>query len=385
MSTKSWTIGNFCKYIILIFTISVFAVPEISGPIKIILIAALLINLYRNSFHLVKSFYLFWGIILSCYALLSVLYSDEISWSIMGFQALIKLLLLGVLLNEYFCKSSKEVSWGLFCLTVAGFCLILRLALEFFLSGGWISRLGFSTLNANDIALKLAFSILAYNEIRNNFSIKIWFWLEAFITSFAIILSSSRKAFFLLVFGWTITNVLKSTSKLRFLLNAVLVFSFAIVSFYSIMNFEFLYEIIGIRFEGIINAFLGSGHVDASTLERLALIDTGVDLWEKSPIWGYGINTFTVLSGFGIYAHNNYIEIAVGLGGLGVIVWYSIYLYLIRCSYLGDLKPFAFSFSILMPFLDFGLVSYMENYVHIIFAIIIASAIIKNRTCKFDR
>lgn len=380
MTTKPLGFNTACKYLLLLFTVCTFALPEISGVIKILLIIALFINLYTISFRIRKSYYLLWSLILICYSLLSVLYSDNIFWSAMGFQAFFKLLILGILLSEFLSKTDDGIYFALVSLAIAGGTLLLRIGVEFYLSGGAsVERLAFSSLNANDIGLKAAICILAFLEIRKKVPYKYLFYLIAALLIGVIILTGSRKALFLLLVGITVTVVLASTTKIKLIRNMVLACTFLGISAYLVMNIDFLYQAVGVRLEGVINAIMGEGHIDASTAERMALIDAGLKLWEESPVLGHGINTFTPLAGFDLYAHNNYIEEGVGLGIVGVFLWYSIYPFLFYRSFKSVIKPMAFSIILLMPWLDVGLVSYMEDYLHIIFAILFAASILRER------
>lgn len=367
MTTKPLGFNTACKYLLLLFTVCTFALPEISGVIKILLIIALFINLYTTSFRIRKSYYLLWSLILICYTLLSVIYSDDVFWSAMGFQAFFKLLILGILLSEFLSKTDDGIYFALVSLAIAGGTLLLRIGVEFYLSGGAsVERLAFSSLNANDIGLKAAICILAFLEIRKKVPYKYLFYLIAALLIGVIILTGSRKALFLLLVGIAVTAVLASTTKVKLIRNMVLVCMLLGISVYLVMNIDFLYQAVGVRLEGIVNAIMGEGHIDASTAERMALIDTGLKLWEESPVLGHGINTFTPLAGFGLYAHNNYIEEGVGMGIVGVFIWYTIYPFLFYRSFKSVIKPMAFSIILLMPWLDVGLVSYMEDYLHII-------------------
>lgn len=380
MTTKPLGFNTACKYLLLLFTVCTFALPEISGVIKILLIIALFINLYTTSFRIRKSYYLLWSLILICYSLLSVLYSDDIFWSAMGFQAIFKLLILGILLSEFLRRVDNGIYFALLSLAIAGGALLIRVGVEFYLSGGAsVERLAFSSLNANDIGLKAAICILAFLEIRKKVPYKYLFYLIAALLIGVIILTGSRKALFLLLVGITVTVVLASTTKIKLVRNMVLACTFLGISAYLVMNIDFLYQAVGVRLEGVINAIMGEGHIDASTAERMALIDTGLKLWEQSPVFGHGINTFTPIAGFGMYAHNNYIEEGVGLGIVGVFLWYSIYPFLFYRSFKSVIKPMAFSIILLMPWLDVGLVSYMEDNLHIIFAILFAASILRER------
>lgn len=175
MTTKPLGFNTACKYLLLLFTVCTFALPEISGVIKILLIIALFINLYTTSFRIRKSYYLLWSLILICYTLLSVIYSDDVFWSAMGFQAFFKLLILGILLSEFLSKTDDGIYFALVSLAIAGGTLLLRIGVEFYLSGGAsVERLAFSSLNANDIGLKAAICILAFLEIRKKYHTSIY-------------------------------------------------------------------------------------------------------------------------------------------------------------------------------------------------------------------
>lgn len=63
---------------------------------------------------------------------------------------------------------------------------------------------------------------------------------------------------------------------------------------------------------------------------RIFLINTGYKLWKESPLFGLGFSQFSNLSGFGAYAHNNYIELAVSGGIIGMILFYSIHFIILR-------------------------------------------------------
>ena len=66
---------------------------------------------------------------------------------------------------------------------------------------------------------------------------------------------------------------------------------------------------------------------------RLALVDIGWDLFYQSPITGVGVNNPSVLTYFlygkeNYYLHNNYIELLAGTGIIGLLAYYSMYVYI---------------------------------------------------------
>ena len=71
---------------------------------------------------------------------------------------------------------------------------------------------------------------------------------------------------------------------------------------------------------------------DASTVERLQLINYATGLFKEHLLFGSGLNGMRAyLKQVGFYhvtyAHNNYLEIETGLGSVGVVLFYSTYLF----------------------------------------------------------
>jgi O-antigen ligase len=63
--------------------------------------------------------------------------------------------------------------------------------------------------------------------------------------------------------------------------------------------------------------------VNESFVERARFIRKGAALMAESPLFGQGLESFRWLSGEGKYAHNNFIELGVSLGLIGVILYYA--------------------------------------------------------------
>lgn len=140
------------------------------------------------------------------------------------------------------------------------------------------------------------------------------------------------------------------------------------------MNIPEFYNVLGIRIKGMTNFFSGQGNVDDSTLVRIQMIDRGIELFKKKPILGYGIANYSVVSPFSTYSHNNYVELLVGVGIIGTIVYYSIYIYIIfnLLRFKKKDKSLSLFFALVLGIvvMEYGLVSY---YIEI-YQIIIASA-----------
>ena len=78
---------------------------------------------------------------------------------------------------------------------------------------------------------------------------------------------------------------------------------------------------------------LGSAaDVSLSFLKRIRFVREGVALIAEAPLAGRGLGTFRWLSDEGTYAHNNFVEIGVSLGIVGVVLYYGFHFSLLATS-----------------------------------------------------
>jgi hypothetical protein len=62
----------------------------------------------------------------------------------------------------------------------------------------------------------------------------------------------------------------------------------------------------------------------SSVYIRERMVSVGLQLWAKQPIEGHGAGQFMSLSGFGMYAHNNYVELLANDGIIGLVLYYTL-------------------------------------------------------------
>lgn len=113
---------------------------------------------------------------------------------------------------------------------------------------------------------------------------------------------------------------------------------------------------------------------DDSTYDRSRLLLLGLDLIVGSPLWGYGLNQFATVTGVGYYSHNNFIELMVSAGLVGLLA-YVFVVYGVVISFFKN-KKFILGCSILYLFLalDFTGVSYSDRGSQIIVCAALLSA-----------
>ena len=270
-------------------------------------------------------------------------------------------------------QSLPQFVFILKCGVFSGLLLLIRVIL--FTPFQRIVVRDFGLLNANSIGLSLCISLILLfllQGVSEKRDIK--YYIIASLLIVGIIFTASRKAILLLgysLFSWTFFTTEKPLKKI---LIASVIIIFMGLTYYFLMNNEFLYNIIGMRFEGAINLVFGkTGYIDASSFERKVLIDKGLELWRDRPYIGYGASTFSKIAGFGIYSHNNYIELSVNLGIIGLLLFYQIYILLfvqifkMRNTHL--LKFLSFLIIFLLG-LDFAWVTLVED-LYLLFLVLI--------------
>ena len=209
-----------------------------------------------------------------------------------------------------------------------------------------VSRIGARTIdsdvmwNSNSIGTLLAFCVfiiimlLARGQYRKNQKGLMIVVIAGF--SIIILLCGSRIALLLLIVLPLLYYLF--TSNARNSIKRVLLIALALLGvFWILINVTPVYNVLGVRVERLLNNILGRSAVtDGSISSRNMLIELGGQCFKESPIWGHGMYTFMQKSAsvmyYAWYAHNNYVEIAVGLGVIGLIVYYWYYVYILKHS-----------------------------------------------------
>lgn len=235
-------------------------------------------------------------------------------------------------------------------------------------------RIGFESLgeqwNANNIGMNMALSsfmtfIILKKENSRRTRVRYYFLILLF--GIITLLTGSRKALFVLLFSISLYSVLSARRHKYF--KVMLMTIVAILTIYLTMNISFLYNVIGSRLESMLSMFTGQGVIDRSTRIRMEMIEYGKYWFRQKPILGYGLNNYRALygevTGNYSYAHNNYVELLVGVGILGTWVYYMGCLYIIKKSIKeqNPLSLFALISILSILLNDIGLVSYDSFYI----------------------
>lgn len=152
----------------------------------------------------------------------------------------------------------------------------------------------------------------------------------AIITLIVVLLTRSRTGFVLVMVNVFLLICFLDRIDFKKKIKYIILIILALFLFYYLTaNVPFLYKIVGKRWEHVIHFFRGIGTSEKSILVRAQMIKFGFKMFQEKPIFGYGINNYKVLfkNAFGIrrYSHNNYIELLVGVGIVGLISYYLMY------------------------------------------------------------
>lgn len=202
-----------------------------------------------------------------------------------------------------------------------------------------------------------------------------------------IIISGTRKALILSFISIGIYQFCKMRGKKKVWV-MLSVFIMLTIGFYLIMNIPILYDMIGVRIYTMIAGFEGGDKSvsDSSTLTRLAFIEFGVEGIKERPLFGYGPDSFIYMYGKAhlgewiAYSHNNFIEICYSIGLIGLIIYYSIYYFILKRLWLNykvskdTTNLLFFSLLIGLIIIHYGWVAYfsLPNNLILVFAACVA-------------
>ena len=193
----------------------------------------------------------------------------------------------------------------------------------------------------------------------------------AAINVFIVLLTMSRKALLYLTLPLLIYYVLSGRQSVKRFAKMISVPILIGIGWLLIMKIPFLYNKVGSGIEMMMTFFI-NGYGDASAAGRNTRIVQGIGWFNKKPILGYGIMNYNYLfKQFDplmdmVIADNNYIDIAVNLGIVGLLMYFSMHVYTLFKSIknVHNNKELCFLCSILITLIicDYGSSSYI--YMH---------------------
>lgn len=237
---------------------------------------------------------------------------------------LIQLLLLAFSLMNYFDRDQKIKNAILYFIFSGFYASVYILYTSNF---DVLSRMGGDLGNQNEIGMIIAISsIFAFYLIISEVKI---IYIPIFLVMVGvIILTGSRKSILFLFLNIMLMIYMKNKDSFSSRLKAIFMIGLLLWSgYYVIFNTPVFYDILGERIENMFDFFTGKGTTEGSINERTTMMAYGLEAWRNKPILGYGIDNYRALfvgapGGRYTYSHNNFIEVLVGTGLVGLLVYY---------------------------------------------------------------
>ena len=225
-------------------------------------------------------------------------------------------------------------------------------------------------LNVNPLSMRLVLGVvLAMFLIFDNSKKKVKFIyaIHVVISLGMILLLGSRRSLVAASVGFMLLRTLTTRKIMKSVVfGAIITF----VLIYVSLNVPILYTIIGQRLERTVYSVLGSGALDAG---RANLISRGWDLFAQRPFGGWGAGNYQYVSGFGMYSHNNYVELLVSFGILGFPLFYVLHcIILLRTRIHTRLGPLSITLLFILLLSDFAAPGYDVFYIHLFLAMLVS-------------
>ena len=363
------------SYLAIVFFFSVALNPEWSASsilwwmsFFVAIVAIITSNGFKIRFKI--NLFKIWGISFLGISCISIVYALNRSTSFDSIKTLIVLFIILFLVDDEIV-SQEDIETYMKLFLVSLFIMIIYVLIKVDLKSFQLAQHGEATTglwNGNDVGMKCAlFIIIMLYFIDNNIkNIRRLFLLLSIVPAGVLVYyTASRKAFLMLALGISLFYYLKHpTKKIR---NLLVIVVGIYIAYMLLMNNEALYNAIGWRIEGALALFGKKGKVDSSAL--LKYIEVGINSWKESAVFGYGLDNFRIINfratGHATYSHNNFIEILVGVGAIGFLIYYSYYIKLLYEYFKIYLKHRALQFLnvvaicfVLLFIMHFAVVSY---------------------------
>lgn len=261
-------------------------------------------------------------------------------------------------------EGTRHMEIALFVFSLASFLLMTFLLLTGRVDLESAERFGTElTGNANVFGLIYMFGACfsAYFIAYKHGWMRLLCFVFFMVQMLALVVSGGRKyPVIALIVLWLLLLLRTDRGNRRHFLRYTLLGIIAVLALIWAFNeIDFLYNNIGYRFQTL---FSSEVETDTSAKTRLSMIQYGIEKWLERPLTGYGLDSFKILSGYGYYSHNNYVELLYNMGLPGFIVYYGYMLWvivrLLRHKTKSDLKWVLLATCIALFVYDYGAVSY---------------------------
>ena len=320
-------------------------------------------------------------------SIISSIWAQSFATTILPLSKMIQILLLTNCLIQH-VRTEERLEQYIRVMMAASLFLIVYLLARTPFSQWFSGFLGHGTgYNTNDIGLSIAICVLLSFYEAHVRGHRIFYALTA-LSLFAVILTSSRKGVLMSIFGVILIAVFHYRAR-KYMLRVLCILAAIVLLVFLIYQIPPLYRAIGMRIDAMLSYFFEDQEVDYSISLRRYFIDIARSILREHPLFGIGLNNFSYyVRAYGTtltYCHNNYWEIAAGLGIVGLVTYYWFYLYLfLRLSrqVLDGHKSALLFTALMLQFLvfEYGIVNYYKTQSHLVIAAAFCAVMINVRT-----
>ena len=342
--------------------------------------------------HLYLPLHSIWYGLFVVLSIVSSIWAQSFATTITPLSKMVQILLLTNCLIHHL-KDEKRLEQYFRVVMASSLFLIVYLLVRTPPSRWFSGFLGHGTgYNTNDIGLSLAICVLiAFYEayVRGR---KLCYALFV-LSTFAVILTSSRKGILMSVFGVILIVVFNYRAR-KYMLRILCILAVMVLLVFLIYQIPPLYQAVGMRISAMLSSFVEDKTADYSISMRLFYIDIAKSIFREHPIFGIGLNNFSYyLRAYGTtptYCHNNYWEIAAGLGVVGLVVYYWFYVYLflrLARQVLDGYKSALVFMALLLQFLvfEYGIVNYYKTQSQLVIAASFCAVMINMRMPRQEK
>ena len=182
-------------------------------------------------------------------------------------------------------------------------------------------------------------------------------------------MTASRKA----IIGFALVIIIQYVFKDNHLLKNLIVTCCVLAVVFLIFNKVPVFAYANERLQQLADFSSGMTENDSSSTIRQHMIEVGLAAFKRRPLLGYGVG-YSYQYLVGTYLHNNYVEIGVSLGSIGLLLFYFPHI-LILCKTGKVLFNRNVCITILtlvlsLLLMDFGAVTYFNKFVFIMLNIL---------------
>lgn len=314
-----------------------------------------------------------WFFLFLIFCLLSTFWALNPYTSIWGIMQIVPLWIFNISIIRYVGNNTNRLYDVFIVFFISSVVLLIYTLFYFDFSQVGNERLSDTKqgFNGNSIAIAFSLSIyIIYVLIKSKYIHNITkpLLLGISVVMFSIILlTGSRTGLIMLILPISIYLFLKSKYKINALIGIAFL---GLAGFLLIIKVPSVYNVLGKRVVEMVEILkVGQSFTGKGDNSRLILFYYGIEWFQENPILGVGINNYRVLSnvtppfvGRNFYAHSNIIELLVGIGIIGTLIYYSFIYFILKTARKNNSQYFKIIITIGIIFIihDIFSMSYYE-------------------------